>query len=129
MLKDTPLNFTLNKNEGCFPSITYTEQETGAVIDLTGYTAKIQIRKTLNSDEAVVELTTETGGGITITGADGFIEVDQSILEGLLAEVDDGDYVYDVFIIAPTTEVKTRLFGGIVTIADTVTRFVTEPAP
>ena len=44
------------------------------IIDLSGYTARMQIRTSVNSSTIISELTTENGG-ITITSLEGKIEL------------------------------------------------------
>lgn len=86
-------------------------------INLTGYTARMQLRQNYNSELADLTLTTENGG-ISIVGATGTITVtatdDQTeLLEG-------GFYVYDMELTFNGT--TSRLVQGQLTVAEQVTR-------
>lgn len=74
----------------------YTQQDTDprVPIDLTGYTAKFEIRKTPNHP-AIVSLT--QGAGITLGGALGTVQVR---LEDAVTELlESGIYGYDLFLV------------------------------
>lgn len=47
----------------------------GEPIDLTGYSARMQIRESVTSPTPLLSLTSSPGGGITITPADGLMEL------------------------------------------------------
>lgn len=90
----------------------------GEVIDLTDYTARMQIRRNKQSTTPLISLTTENGR-ITIEAANGkvILEVDAD---------DTADFtqfcgVYDLELISSTGFV-TRLMEGGVTISREVTR-------
>lgn len=78
----------------------YYKDSEGEPIDLTGYTAKMQIRQTRNAeDPALVDLTTENGG-IIITADEGLVTI--IISSDITAALDvliNG--VYDFFLFAP----------------------------
>ena len=86
-------------------------------VDLTGYTARMHIRATLESTTALVTLTTENAG-ITLGGAAG------TIIPLILATATDDltfdTAVYDLELISGTT--VTRLLSGNVTLSKEVTR-------
>ena len=87
----------------------------GAALDLTGYTAAAQIRKTYESSSATVSFTAafvspRTTGQITI-----------SLTGTQTAAVSAGRYVYDVLITSDASE-KTRVVEGIVTFNPRVTQ-------
>jgi len=85
-------------------------------VNLTGYSARMHIRDTVESDDTVVEL--EDGSGITITAAGGTldIEIAATATKDLV-----GPYVYDLEI-ESGTGVVTRLVQGSVTVNPEVTR-------
>ncbi len=87
-------------------------------IDLTGYTARMQVRRKHSAaDPALISFTTENGG-ITLGGAAGTI-----VVEGLATLTDDlpaKPCVYDLELVNGT--VVTRLIEGAVTITPEVTR-------
>jgi hypothetical protein len=85
--------------------------------DLTGYTARMQIRATLDSDTVLVELT--TGAGITIDGAAGQITLHLDDTE--TAALDWCDGIYDLEIVDPDGNVM-RLLKGPVEVDPEVTR-------
>ena len=91
----------------------------GVAINLTGYTARMQVRKKYNSDLPLLSFTTENGA-ITLGGAAGTI-----VVEGLATLTDDlpapSGGVYDLELVAPSGFV-TRLVEGAVTITPEVTK-------
>lgn len=64
-------NFTVGQGETWNPTLTLTDSA-GALVNLTGYTARLTIRETYASESALISLTTENGG-ITLGGAAGTI--------------------------------------------------------
>lgn len=87
-------------------------------VDLTGYTARMQIRAKLEATTVLADLTTENGG-ITLGGSAGTIDLylsdtATSAITGTLG-------VYDLELIAPNGDV-TPLVGGVVRISPEVTR-------
>ena len=98
--------------------ITYYD-DSGAVINLTSYTAKMQIRVTAEAaNPAILELST-VNGLIVITGVQGFIQC--TIPAGTAAALTPGLYVYDLFITSPGGVAERLLFGDV-----KVTRRVTQ---
>ena len=91
---------------------------TSTPVDLTGYTARMQVRKTKASTEKLLDLTTENGG-ITLGGALGTIAVVASA--ALTEAVDAKSGVYDLELESASGVVK-RLIEGEVTISLEVTR-------
>jgi hypothetical protein len=85
--------------------------------DLTGYTARMQIRATIDSDTVLVELT--TGDGITIDGPAGQIAL--LLTNEQTAALDWTDGVYDLELTDPDGNV-TRLLKGPVEVDPEVTR-------
>lgn len=90
-----------------------------APIDLTSYTARMQVRRTYNSpDPPLLTFTTENGG-ITLGGTAGTVSV-----LGLATITDDipaKPGVYDLELVANDGTV-TRLLQGFVTISPEVTK-------
>jgi hypothetical protein len=89
----------------------------GTPINITNYTAALQVRS-LPSDPTTV-LSLSTGSGITITGATGTVEVHATAAQ--TRAIDEGTYYYDLEITAPTG-VVTRLVQGQVVVSAEVTR-------
>lgn len=87
----------------------------GTPKNLTGYTARMQVRAGPSST-AVVDLTTENGG-ITITALTGLIAL--TITATATAALSTGTAVYDLELITGST--VTRLLEGCMTVAAEVT--------
>jgi len=114
----------------------YQDTETGPLFDLTGYSARMQIRSMLQSPDVLLELST-ANGKITLGGATGTISLALSAAEtrGLVAlsDIDRAasclafgfpvvsNYVYDLEVTAPDGAVITLLRGFFVVTAE-VTR-------
>lgn len=99
------------------PVLTWKDSN-GTVIDITGYTARMQIRESITSDTLIDELTTENGG-ITLGGVLGTITL-------LISAADTEAYtfttgVYDLEMISPAGTV-TRLLEGTIKLDLEVTR-------
>lgn len=88
----------------------------GTPIDVTGYTARMQLRKKVTDPEVVLELTTENGK-ITLGGAAGTITLDISATE--TAALTSGG-VYDLEMV--NGEIVTRLLEGKYSLSVEVTR-------
>jgi hypothetical protein len=99
------------------PILTW-KDENDTVINLTDFTARMQIRQSVNSSTVLEELTTENGG-ITLGGVLGTITL-------LISASDTAAYtwktgVYDLELISPTG-IVTRLLQGTVIVSPEVTR-------
>ena len=103
-------------------SILYVDTD-GNPIDLSGYTAKMQVRETTDcADPPIVDLTTENGG-ISIDGTNGIVNI--LILKEdteLLPEPFKG--VYDLFIVNQNGQADC-LISGLVSIEGSVTKWGT----
>ena len=109
-------NFTIDQGANWNLNVIY-KDSAGAVINLTGYTAAMQLRQNYNSDTA--ELTLDTSnGGIVITGAQGKLFISATAAQ--TGALDAGFYVYDLEI--SSGGVVTRIIQGQVTVAGEVTR-------
>ena len=102
-------------DQGATFSTTVTiEDGTGSPLDLTGYTALAQIRKTYQSTTATDFTSTfdadRTTGLITI-----------SLTNTQTAALEEGRYVYDL-LITDLSGTKTRVVEGIVTVNPSVSR-------
>lgn len=87
-------------------------------INLTGYTARLQMRESVDADAPFATLTTENGG-ITLGGAAGTIMLGLSAADSEDIEALSG--VYDLELVS-AGGVVTRLLEGEVTISREVTR-------
>lgn len=110
-------NFAAEQGATLERVITY-KDSAGALVNLTSYTARMQVRLAVESTSFVLELTT-SNGGITLGGALGTISllVSASVMSGLAAAT----YVYDLEIVAPSGKV-TRLIEGKFAVKAEVTR-------
>jgi hypothetical protein len=112
-------NVTIDQGADWFLNVTY-ENPNGTAVNLTGYTAALQLRSLPNSPSAVLTLTT-ANAGIAITGATGLVSIRATATQTGL--IDEGDYVYDLEITAPAPgSVVTRLIQGQATVSAQVTR-------
>jgi len=89
-----------------------------APVNLTGYTARLQIRETVEATDTLLSLTTENGG-ITLGGTAGTITLLASATA--TAALDFVNAVYDLEVISGSG-VVTRLLHGTVTLSKEVTR-------
>lgn len=90
----------------------------GASVNLTGYTARMQIRPTAASATTTLSLTTENAR-IALGGAAGTITLSISATD--TAAIAAGRYVYDLELVS-AGGIVTRLLQGIVTVSANVTR-------
>jgi hypothetical protein len=90
----------------------------GALVNLTGYTARMQIRATAEAATSLIELTT-ANNRIALGGAAGTITLTISATD--TAALTAGRAVYDLELVAPDATV-TCLIGGVVTIPRNITR-------
>jgi hypothetical protein len=86
-------------------------------VNLTGYTARLQGRVSLDDTETILSLT--TGNGITLGGAAGTITLNRTAIQTTLLE--PGSYIYDLELVSDGGLV-TRLLAGELIISGEVTR-------
>ena len=108
-------NFTLDQGSTWTLQVVYKDSN-GVAVNLTGYTAEMQVRRKFDSDTPVLTLST-SNGGITIVGATGTLNL---VATDEQAAIDAGLYVYDLEL--STGGVRTRLIQGTVTVSGEVTR-------
>lgn len=106
----------------CPQGATFTTQLTWKTdttpVDLTNYTARMQVRSSWSSDTKIADLTT-ANGGITLGGTAGTILI--TITATATAAMPAGVAVYDLELVAGSGTV-TRLVQGNFTITPEVTR-------
>jgi hypothetical protein len=90
----------------------------GVAINLTGYTARMQVRAKRTNPEVLLELTTENGG-IVLGGADGSVTLQASAVDTAAFTWTRG--VYDVELIS-AGGIVTRFIRGSVSVSPEVTR-------
>ena len=111
-------NTVIDQGADWYINFTY-ENPAGTPVNITGYTAALQIRTSPLARTYVLSLT--TGAGITITGATGLIAVHATATQ--TAAITNGKYAYDLEITSPASPaIVTRLVQGTVEISPQVTR-------
>lgn len=86
-------------------------------VDLTAYSAKMQVREKYTSSSTILDLSTDNGD-ITLGGSDGtiLIEIDSDTTSEIFAK----EYIYDLELISSST--VTRLIEGKFIVIAGVTR-------
>lgn len=112
-------NYTVTIEQGATLGLTLTwSDESNALVNLTGYTARMQIREQLDSATPFITLTTENGG-ITLGGVAGTITLNMTATATAALTQTSG--VYDLELVS-SGGVVTRLLEGLVIIKPEVTR-------
>jgi hypothetical protein len=106
----------IDQGANWFFNVTY-ENPAGTPVNITSYTAALQLRSLPESTTAVLSLA--TGSGITITGAAGLVAVQATAVQ--TGNIIAGDYYYDLEITSPQG-VVTRLVQGQAVVNPQVTR-------
>jgi hypothetical protein len=112
--------YNITADQGATFSRTITWTDSARIpINVTNYTARMQVRTTVESPTVVLELTT-ANGRISLGGVLGTVtlNVPASVMQNVLAD----KYVYDLELIAPTTQVVNRLVQGNFVVRPEVTR-------
>lgn len=104
-------------NQGATYDIIIIWKPDGSVVDLSSYTAKLHMRSSKESDDILIELTTENGK--IVMGVDGQINLLVPAAE--TKEIEWTDAVYDLLVTSPTGYVS-RVIEGKVTVSTGVTR-------
>lgn len=103
--------------QGATFDLNFTVKLAGTAIDLTGYTARMQVRET--ADASTVLLSLATGGsGITLGGTAGSIAT--TAAASVTAGIEAGAYVYDMELVSGS--VVTRILQGGFKVLAEVTR-------
>jgi hypothetical protein len=112
-----PGTLNLTCYQGASFDRTLTWKIDGLAVNLTGYTARMQVRTTYSSATTALSLT--SGSGITLGGAAGtiLIEISATTTSGLT----EGQYVYDLELVSSTGSV-TRLVEGTFIVDPEVTK-------
>lgn len=88
----------------------YFADEFGNITDLSGYTARMEVRtqfpnedSTAEDDDVLIRIDTDSNGGITIDGAKGelVLEIDAATT----ATFPEGSYFYEPELVAPSGDV------------------------
>jgi hypothetical protein len=112
-------NYDIVMDQGATFNRVITWQDSQAIpVNLTGYTARMQIRSEVDSSTAALSLTTENGR-IALGGTAGTITLTVSATDTVA--VTAGEYVYDIELVSGSGTV-TRLLQGCFTVDAEVTR-------
>ena len=113
----TPGKYNIVCPQGSTFNQEFTYSINDVLVDLTGYTAKMQVREKHTSTTAQLTLTTENGG-ISLGGALGTftVNISASDTSALFAK----DYVYDLELISSGT--VTRIIEGKFIVTPEVTK-------
>ncbi|MCY1167578.1 hypothetical protein D9M73_75460 [compost metagenome] len=110
-------DYELNQGSAISVPFLYTDPA-GAIVDLTGYTARMQVRAGIGSAVVLLELTTENGG-LVIDGAAG--KLTMVITEALAEGFTWRRGVYDIELV-PASGEGFRFVQGEIEISPEVTR-------
>lgn len=110
-------NATIDQGATWSVTVLYKDSN-GVAINLTGYTAAMQVRQQYSSETAELTLTSPANG-IVITPLTGTIVITMTALQ--TGGLDEGYYVYDVELTSSGGLVD-RLIQGQLTVAPEVTR-------
>jgi len=110
--------YDITADQGANYAATLTYRDSAnTIINLTGYSARMQVRKTIGSTTPYLSLT--QASGITLGGAAGTVAI--AISAATLAAVPAGNYVYDLELISGAGAVI-RLISGDFVVTGEVTR-------
>lgn len=99
--------------------VIYKNKETDLPYDLTGYTAKMQIRSSYSASTFICELST-ANGKITIDSLLGKLSL--KILDTETALIPAGNYVFDLEISSISLQVVRKLLKGSISVYPEVTK-------
>jgi hypothetical protein len=109
-------NVSIDQGADWYLNVTY-DNPNGTPVNITSYTAALQLRSLPESATTVLSLS--TGSGITITGASGLVAIHATATQ--TRAIDEGTYYYDLEITSPAG-VVTRLVQGQAIVTPEVTR-------
>lgn len=101
-------NFTIDQGATFSRQLTLRDAN-NALMNLTGYTARMQIRPEIESTEVLVELTT-ANGRIALGGAAGTVTL---TIPATVTATIDKEGVYDLELVTPSSEVHRALKGKV----------------
>ena len=108
------LNLTVVQNTNFDDSVLIRDADTQTPFDLTGYSARMQVRREINDTTPVFDWSS-ADGELVMGGVLGTITWDISAAETAVPEVDwDGElWVYDLLLTSPSGDVDRALYGTI----------------
>jgi hypothetical protein len=115
----SPGRLDMDCYQGASFDYTLTWQTGGTPVNLSGYTARMQVRDTYDGGSAVVSIT--SGTGITLGGTAGTILVELTATQtAAIDATPSGQYVYDLELVSGSS--VTRLVEGTFIVSPEVTR-------
>ena len=111
-------NTTIDQGADWFINFQY-KQPNGTPVNITGYTAALQMRTSPLAKTAVLTLTSAVGGGLTITGNSGTIAAHATAAQ--TDAITNGKYSYDLEITSGAG-IVTRLVQGTIEVSPQTTR-------
>lgn len=113
-----PTTYDISAFQGADYAVTFTYNDsTGAPVNLTGATARMQVRKYPESQYPLITLA--NGSGITLGGALGTVAV--AIAGASLTAVPSGKMYYDIEIVTSSGAIV-KLISGLFTLGAEITR-------
>lgn len=112
-----PGKYNFNAPQGSTFSRTLVYKANDAVVNLTGYSARMQVRKNVNDTSTLLSLISPTD--ITINGVNGSVTI--TVSATAMAAMPAGTFVYDLEIVSGSG-VVTRLIEGKFIVSPEVTR-------
>lgn len=109
-------HFSMEQGSTFSRTITY-KDSSGSAIDLSGYTARMQLRRNIDDASAIIELTT-SNGRIALGGVAGTVTL--TIAASDTAALSPVEGVYDLELV--TGDTVEKLLAGTFTIQREVTR-------
>jgi hypothetical protein len=113
----TPGTYNLTCYQGADFDQTFTITQGGTALNLTGYTASMQVREAADSTAILLSLTSSSG--ITLGGTAGTVAV--VITSAQSSAIPSGSYAYDLELISGSS-IVTRLLQGGFSVSGNVTR-------
>jgi len=99
--------YNIKARQGSTFTLSFTISTGGTVWDLTGYSARMQVRASTTSTTKILNLA--TGSGITLGGAAGTVTCTASA--ATMAGIAANTYVYDIELVYPDGTVNALLEG------------------
>ena len=112
-----PAKYNIICPQGATYDVQFTYKINKFPVDVTGYSARMQVRQTHTSSDTLVSLT--NGSGITLGGTAGTIDI--LISAATTAGFTPNAYVYDLELVSANGTV-TRMVEGLFTVTPEVTR-------
>jgi len=114
-----PGKYDIKHYQGATLNLPIWYRANGAIVDLTGYSAKMQLRTTVASGTVVLELSTANnrillGDNVTstATNAGDLANIQLVVSTSVMAAIPAGSYVYDLDLIDTLSQNTPILFGG-----------------